>query len=124
MSEDTPQAQDIRVFFATASPQWQIRLELAVRPQATVSEVLVMARAALLLRDDSAARAAWVEAPWDNGVCGLHGERCGRDQIVTRDDRVELYLPLQMDPKLERRRRAERSQTTKARNPLTVRSKL
>ena len=38
-------------------------------------------------------------------------------------NRLRIRMPLQADPKLERRRRAQVAQTAKARNPLTVRGR-
>ena len=113
----------IEVYFATASPRWQISLSLSVPSGSQVSEVLTRAQAVLSWRDDAAAQRAFIEAPWQGGAVGIHGEVCGREQTVQAQDRVELYLPLQADPKLERRRRAQAAQTAKARNPLTVRGR-
>ena len=111
------------VQFATASPDWQISLPVEVAGGATVGEVLSLACAHLQAREDAIAQRVWAEAPWMDGVCGVFGEVCAREQRVEPGDRIELYLPLQADPKLERRRRAEASQTAKARNPLTTRSR-
>ena len=111
------------VQFATASPDWQISLPVEVVSGATVEDVLQLARAQLQAREDAIAQRVLAEAPWTHGVCGVFGEVCARQQSVAHGDRIELYLPLQADPKLERRRRAEASQTAKARNPLTTRSR-
>ncbi|MFZ9994160.1 MAG: RnfH family protein [Steroidobacteraceae bacterium] len=111
------------VQFATASPDWQISLLIKVERGATVEDVLKRARVQLQAREDGAAQRVGAEAPWMDGVCGVFGEVCAREQRVEPGDRIELYLPLQADPKLERRRRAEASQTAKARNPLTTRSR-
>lgn len=113
----------LEVFFATASPRWQISLTLQVPHGSRVAEVLERAQSALSRCDDAASRAALAEAPWQEGTVGLYGELCGRDDTVSEQDRVELYLPLQADPKLERRRRAQAAQTEKGRNPLTVRGR-
>jgi putative ubiquitin-RnfH superfamily antitoxin RatB of RatAB toxin-antitoxin module len=37
---------------------------------------------------------------------GLHGRRCGLDDVLEDGDRVELYAPLRVDPKQARRLRA------------------
>lgn len=113
----------ITVQFATASPDWQISLPVEVVRGATVADVLKLARTQLQGREDATAQYVLAEAPWTHGVCGIFGEVCAREQSVAHGDRIELYLPLQADPKLERRRRAEASQTAKARNPLTTRSR-
>ena len=106
-----------------ASPHWQISLTLQVPHGSRVAEVLALAQAALSERCDTAARTALAEAPWREGTVGIHGELCDREHAVSAQDRVELYLPLQADPKLERRRRAQSAQTEKGRNPLTVRNR-
>lgn len=116
-------SQQVEVSFAAASPDWQICLLLAVPASAQVSEVLQRARAELQGRGDGLARRVLAEAPWDEGACGIFGEVCARDHSIEAGDRIELYWPLQADPKIQRRRRAEASQTAKSRNPLTTRSR-
>lgn len=37
--------------------------------------------------------------------CGVWGRPCGREAVLRDGDRVELYRPLQVDPKEARRRR-------------------
>lgn len=41
---------------------------------------------------------------------GIHGERVGLDHALRDGDRIELYRPLQADPKDTRRRRAAKRQ--------------
>ena len=52
----------------------------------------------------------------DASPCGVWGRPCGRDTVLRDGDRVELYRPLQVDPKEARRRRhaAQRGTLTRA----------
>ncbi len=44
---------------------------------------------------------------------GVYGQRCRDDYILADGDRLELYRPLQFDPKESRRRRAMHKQRVK-----------
>ncbi|MDE3010452.1 MAG: RnfH family protein [Pseudomonadota bacterium] len=48
-----------------------------------------------------------VAADW-SGAVGVHGRVVDADQLLTADDRVELYLPLLTDPRTRRRQRVTR----------------
>lgn len=41
-------------------------------------------------------------------VVGIFSQRTTLDQIVTAHDRIEIYRPLEVDPKAQRRERAQR----------------
>lgn len=41
------------------------------------------------------------------GPVGIFGRVCGLDEVVSEGDRIEIYRPLAMDPKLARQRRAQ-----------------
>ncbi len=43
---------------------------------------------------------------------GIWGRRAGLDTVVVEGDRVEIYRPLKVDPRIERRQRALRSKKT------------
>lgn len=45
---------------------------------------------------------------------GIWGEPAGRDQVLEAGDRVEIYRPLQMDPKEARRRLARAGKTMRS----------
>lgn len=45
--------------------------------------------------------------PYDD-LCGVWGRVCSLDQALSPGDRVELYRPLKIDPKLARRERFQR----------------
>lgn len=38
---------------------------------------------------------------------GIYGRLCNLNDMVTNGDRVEIYQPLQIDPKLARRKRSQ-----------------
>ena len=44
---------------------------------------------------------------------GIFGQHCREDHILAYGDRLELYRPLQFDPKVSRRRRAMHKQRVK-----------
>ena len=52
----------------------------------------------------------------DTLPCGMWGRECSRDTVLRDGDRVELYRPLQVDPKEARRRRhaTQRGRLTRA----------
>lgn len=87
---------------AAAQRTWTLRLPVG----ATVAEALQAAR---LL--DAASGAAVPELPWDAAPVGVFGIACARSAVLADGDRVELYRPLQIDPKDARRQRAGRSRS-------------
>jgi putative ubiquitin-RnfH superfamily antitoxin RatB of RatAB toxin-antitoxin module len=46
-------------------------------------------------------------ADWEQGATGIYGRLCNRDHVWTDGDRIELYRPLQQDPRAGRRARAK-----------------
>lgn len=109
----------IRCSFAAAWPQWQGVIELELEPSATVTMALRAARKLLAETSDELA-GFLTDAAWEQGAVGIFGELCERERVLVEGDRVELYRPLQVDPKAARRHRAERLQSQKGRNPLTA----
>ena len=105
----------IRCAFAAATTAWQGELSFEVSNGSTVDHVLHRARDALAASGISIDEAFWSGAP-----VGIFGDRCERDRRVIDGDRVEIYLPLAVDPKSARRERARHAQTDKGRNPLTA----
>ena len=71
-----------------------------------VSEVQVAETSTV--RDAIAAAQLLVRHPelCDAVDAGIWGRRCAMDQRLSNGDRVEIYRPLQIDPKEGRRRRA------------------
>jgi len=112
--------------FATALPGWRGELALSLPPGCTVAQALDAARAVLREQLGSAADGVLADGvlndpAWQSGPVGIFGEPCTRERPLQAGDRIELYVPLQVDPKAARRARARPMQTEKGRNPLTRR---
>lgn len=105
--------------FAVALPSWQGELPLILEPGATIDDLLRHVKPVLVQQLQSAGRGALDEAWWHAAAVGVFGERCERSRTLAEGDRVEMYLPLRVDPKAARRQRAQPHQTEKGRNPLT-----
>jgi putative ubiquitin-RnfH superfamily antitoxin RatB of RatAB toxin-antitoxin module len=88
---------------AWAAPGFQFCIELQLPAGSTVSDACAAARARLLA--DRVAGAASV--PWDGADCGIFGQPCHAERPLQEGDRVELYRPLQVNPRDSRRNRAE-----------------
>jgi putative ubiquitin-RnfH superfamily antitoxin RatB of RatAB toxin-antitoxin module len=71
---------------------------------ATIAEVIEAARQ---LADEP-------DVPWDTASVGIFGEVCERSVVPAEGDRVEIYRPLQNDPRERRRESVQRQR--KARN--------
>jgi|SRR5688500_7829119 uncharacterized protein len=82
------------VVFALPGRQWYWQVELA--DDATVAEALEQARV----------QAADIEVPWDAADLGIFGVACDRAAVPVDGDRIEIYRPLRLDPKVSRRARA------------------
>jgi putative ubiquitin-RnfH superfamily antitoxin RatB of RatAB toxin-antitoxin module len=101
----------MRCAFAGAWASWQGVLELELPEGATVADALLAAQG--VLRAQAGAPGAATEAAeWQTGVVGIFGEVCSRDRRLQDGDRVELYRPLQIDPKSARRARAAAVRST------------
>lgn len=110
----------VRCTFAAALRGWRGVLEIEVSEGADVAAVIERARSQLRAQRDIDAAAVLSEPEWACGVTGIFGEICDRSRRVESGDRIELYRPLEVDPKEARRARARERQTEKGRNPLTV----
>ncbi|HET7757345.1 MAG TPA: RnfH family protein [Steroidobacteraceae bacterium] len=85
------------VVYATRERQYLWTVELA--PEATIGDALVAARRA-------AGPAAGLDARlWDSGPVGVFGEPRGRGEPCADGDRIEIYRPLERDPRARRRER-------------------
>ena len=98
----------IRASFAGAWDSWQGVIELELPDDATVATALEAARTVLRGRSSGTAD----EPEWGDGVTGIFGEVCGRDQPLRAGDRVELYRAIRVDPKAARRVRAQAQQAS------------
>jgi uncharacterized protein len=85
------------VAYASAQRQelWTVELDA----QATVADALALARKS----------AGAVDVPWDTAPVGIFGESCERSAVPRDGDRIEIYRPLNVDPKESRRDRVRRA---------------
>lgn len=103
----------INVCHVTAQSLTEITLTLA--PGATVKDALMQARAHAgfgMLVDESVA-------------VGVFGKKLDLTSVLSEGDRVELYRPLVVEPKVARRRRAahrDKVRQTKNKVPITDRT--
>jgi putative ubiquitin-RnfH superfamily antitoxin RatB of RatAB toxin-antitoxin module len=70
--------------------------ELQLPEEATVDAALRAARAVL----------GEQAASWDQAATGIYGKLVGRQHVWAEGARIELYRPLQLDPRARRRERA------------------
>ena len=96
-------ADTIDVEVAYAEPAHQFVETLKVPVGATVADAVSLSRK---LR-------RYVDAP-DDLVCGIWGHPCEHDRVLRAGDRVELYRPLQLEPREARRRLAQAGLTMNA----------
>jgi putative ubiquitin-RnfH superfamily antitoxin RatB of RatAB toxin-antitoxin module len=78
--------------------------ELALAPGTTVAQALQASGLPRLLADGELANAA----------VGIWGRKARLDQVLADCDRVEVYRPLRVDPKLARRERFQQQGTRTA----------
>ena len=105
--------------FAVALQSWQGELPMILESGATVDDLLRHVNPVVEKQLQSAGQYAVDETWWREAPVGIFGERCDRSRALVEGDRVEMYLPLKVDPKAARRQRAQPHQTEKGRNPLT-----
>jgi putative ubiquitin-RnfH superfamily antitoxin RatB of RatAB toxin-antitoxin module len=74
--------------------------ELELPESATVGDALELARVLL---------GATATQPWHELPTGVFGRARARDWLPADGDRIEIYRPLQVDPRQQRRRRAARA---------------
>ncbi len=81
------------VAYATAERQflWPVEIDAG----ANIAEVIAAARR-------GASEAA---VPWESAPVGIFGELRERDAVPADGDRIELYRPLEQDPRARRRAR-------------------
>jgi uncharacterized protein len=83
-----------------ALPERQYRWEVDLPADATISQALDAARSVAGVDAD--------QIPWDSADVGIFGELRTRADPLRDGDRVELYRPLQHDPRESRRDRVKR----------------
>ncbi len=88
--------------YATRERQYLWAVELAA--EATVADALTAARsvasAAAIANPDS--------VPWEAAAVGIFGEPCERADVPRDGDRIEIYRPLNDDPRQRRREHVRR----------------
>jgi len=83
-----------------------MRVEVVRARPGNFQAVTVELPAGATLRD--ALAASGFELDPGKQACGIFGKRAPLDQPLADGDRVEIYRPLEVDPKEARRRRAVR----------------
>ena len=91
------------VIYATRERQYQWSVELPLA--ASIAQALEAARAAC------PGTAAGAAIPWDSAPLGIFGEPRRRTDQFADGDRIELYRPLQRDPRERRRERVQRERS-------------
>jgi len=86
----------MKVEVAYATPAEQIVVEVELPPDATLAQAI----------DVSGLLQQFPDIDLHHGV-GIFGERRALTDTVCEGDRVEIYRPLKVDPKDQRRRRAK-----------------
>jgi putative ubiquitin-RnfH superfamily antitoxin RatB of RatAB toxin-antitoxin module len=95
------------VAYATSEHQYLWTVDLAA--QATVGDALVTARGFAADTLTTCSTKNEVEAiPWETAPVGIFGELCDRQAVPEDGDRIEIYRPLQSDPRERRREKVRR----------------
>lgn len=89
----------MRIGVVHATPQRQVQLTVELPAGSTVAEAI----------ERSGIRAQFPGLLVDPDAVGIFGRKVTLDQVLRDGDRVEIYRPLQADPKEVRRQRAARS---------------
>ena len=87
-----------RCVVAYATRERQYLWAVDVPAEATIAEVIEAARQ---LADEP-------DVPWDTAPVGIFGEVRDRSTVPAEGDRVEIYRPLQTDPRERRRESVQR----------------
>jgi len=105
-----------RCVVAYATPEHQYLWTVDLPLQATIAEALEVARG--LAANTLTTRGTGVELqgiPWDSAVVGIFGEHRDRRDIPAEGDRIEIYRPLQSDPRERRRAQVRRDRRSSKR---------
>ena len=89
----------LRVEVVHATPQRQVLLALNVPSGCTVAQAI----------ERSAMHTYFPDLVVNPDAVGIFGRKVSPDHVLQDGDRVELYRPLQVDPKDSRRQRAARN---------------
>ena len=88
--------------FAVPARQWYLALHLPAG--ATAAQALESARRWLAA---DFAQAGCEPPHWERLDCGIFGQPCAWSQVLQQGDRIEVYRPLQADPRTSRRSRVQ-----------------
>ena len=83
------------VAYATREEQFLWHVELSA--DATVADALAAARE----------QAPHADIPWNGTDVGIFGQSCALTDVPRDGDRIEIYRPLQSDPRERRRQRVQ-----------------
>jgi putative ubiquitin-RnfH superfamily antitoxin RatB of RatAB toxin-antitoxin module len=98
-TEPDEKAGGMTVEVAYATPAKQVLIQLEVQAGCTVGEAI----------EQSGVRQAFPGLTVDPGALGIFSRKVPPEHPLRDGDRVEIYRPLQADPKETRRRRAKKS---------------
>jgi len=93
----------LRCAIAWAAPGFQFCIELQLPAGSTVADACAAARTRLAVDPE----AGTAQVPWDDADCGIFGQPCDANRLLQDGDRVELYRPLQVNPRDGRRNRVQ-----------------
>ena len=86
-----------RCVVAYATPDEQFLWDVELSASATVADALAAARAQAMRED----------VPWTSADVGIFGQSCAVTDVPRDGDRIEIYRPLQSDPRERRRQRVQ-----------------
>ncbi len=102
------------VAYATRDHQYLWTVDLPT--EGTVADAIKTARG--FAADTRATRGTHGEVeqiPWETAPVGIFGEPCDRQAVPDDGDRIEIYRPLQSDPKERRREQVRKDRRSKQR---------
>jgi len=88
----------VKITVAYATPEQQVEIPLQVEESCTVA--IAIQRSGLLEQ--------FPEIRLAEADVGIHSRKVRLDSLLQQDDRIEIYRPLQIDPKQARLLRASR----------------
>jgi uncharacterized protein len=91
-----------RCLIAYATPARQYLWPIELPPEATIAAALAACRASVGESADGQ------PIPWDTAPVGVFGTVRARTAACADGDRIELYRPLERDPRTRRRERVAR----------------
>jgi putative ubiquitin-RnfH superfamily antitoxin RatB of RatAB toxin-antitoxin module len=100
------------VAYATREHQYLWTVDLT--DQATIADALEVARGlAATTLTTRGTREEIKQVPWDSAPVGIFGEPRNRQDVPSDGDRIEIYRPLQSDPRERRRDRVRKDRRSK-----------